>query len=92
MEAGWCQLLLPLLESHDYDSKEKVIQALVVSVGPCSRELRGESSLIELRKQVALFEKSIKEEDDDDFKSYLMSLKQQLEENVLNPLIPPKPV
>ena len=89
LDAGWCHLLVPMLQSEDYDSKEKVIQALVVSVKSCHNELKQEPSLTELKKQVEIFDHSIQEEDDADFKSYLVDLKQQLQENVLNQLIPP---
>ena len=94
IESGWCHLLVPMLQSENYDSKEKVIQALVVSVQSCHNELKQESPLAELRKQLELLKHSIQEEDDADFKNYLVSLKQQLQENVLNPLMvtPPTPV
>ena len=76
-----------MLRSEDYDSKEKVIQALVVSVQSCVKELKNEKYIPELNKQLKLLETAIKEEDDQDFKSYLMSLKQQLDENVLKQLV-----
>ena len=88
-EAGWCHLLVPMLTSDDYDSKEKVIQALAVSVQSCTKELKTESSLTELRNQLIGLDKSIIEEDDTDFKSYLSTLKQQLDENILKKLVSP---
>ncbi|XP_066930313.1 nucleotide exchange factor SIL1-like [Clytia hemisphaerica] len=86
-EAGWCHLLVPMLQSEDYDSKEKVIQALVVSVQSCVKELKNEKYISELTKQLKLLETTIVEEDDQDFKSYLVSLKQQLDENILKQLV-----
>jgi len=88
-ESGWCHLLVPMLKSDDFDSKEKVIQALVVSAQSCAKELKTENSLTELRKQLVGLDKSIKEEDDADFKSYLSTLKQQLDEHVLKKLVLP---
>lgn len=88
-EAGWCELLTPLLKIEDFDAKEKVIQAIVVSVPICSDELRKDVSLKELKRQSKELEENIRSEEDDDFKGYLITLKQQLDENVLKQLIPP---
>lgn len=87
-EAGWCELLTPLLKIEDFDAKEKVIQAIIVSVPICSGELRKDVSLKELKRQSKELEENIRSEEDDDFKGYLITLKQQLDKNVLKQLIP----
>lgn len=83
-EAGWCNELIPLLKTKDYDAREKVIQALVVSVSSCSQTLN--KHLHDLRNELKTLEGSIKTEDDADFKSYLVSLKDQLDKNVIQKL------
>ena len=88
-ETGWCELLTPMLRIEDFDAKEKVIQAIVVSVPICFDELRTENTLNELKKHLKNLEGTIESEEDADFKSYLTTLKQQLKENVLQQLIPP---
>lgn len=83
-EGGWCEELLPLLQTKDYDAKEKVIQALVVSVHSCAETLK--TNLAELKQELHELISDINTEDDQDFKSYLLSLKEQLDNNVIKQL------
>lgn len=81
-EAGWCNELISLMNTaKDYDAKEKVIQALVVSVDVCSVTIKKHMNV--MKHEMKVLENSIAVEDDIDFKSYLISLKDQLQQIVM---------
>lgn len=79
---------MPLLQVNGYDTKEKVIQAIVVSLDACKREYEKDNDVIKLLKaQLLKLKEDISIEDDDDFKSYLLNLKDQLDEGIIKKLL-----
>ena len=79
---------MPLLQVDDYDTKEKVIQAIVVSIDACKREYEKDNDVIKLLKaQLLKLKEDISAEDDDDFKSYLLNLKEQLDEGIIKKIL-----
>lgn len=79
---------MPLLQVNGYDTKEKVIQAIVVSIDACKREYEKDNDVIKLLKaQLLKLKEDISIEDDDDFKSYLLNLKDQLDEGIIKKLL-----
>ena len=79
---------MPLLQVNGYDTKEKVIQAIVISIDACKREYEKDNDVIKLLKaQLLKLKEDISIEDDDDFKSYLLNLKDQLDEGIIKKLL-----
>ena len=88
LESEWCHIIMPLLQVDDYDTKEKVIQAIVVSIDACKREYEKDNDVIKLLKaQLLKLKEGISAEDDDDFKSYLLNLKEQLDEGIIKKIL-----
>ena len=88
LENEWCHIIMPLLQVNGYDTKEKVIQAIVVSLDACKREYEKDNDVIKLLKaQLLKLKEDISIEDDDDFKSYLLNLKDQLNEGIIKKLL-----
>ena len=79
---------MPLLQVDDCDTKEKVIQAIVVSIDACKREYEKDNDVIKLLKaQLLKLKEDISAEDDDDFKSYLLNLKEQLDKEIIKKIL-----
>ena len=76
---GWCEDLLPLLKIDDYDSKEKVLQAMTVSRDICRTVYDSSSVDQKLRNFRMEMKKAIESEEDDDFQGYLTNLKQMVD-------------
>lgn len=88
LENEWCHIIMPLLQVNGYYTKEKVIQAIVVSLDACKREYEKDNDVIKLLKaQLLKLKEDISIEDDDDFKSYLLNLKDQLDEGIIKKLL-----
>ena len=89
LQNGWCRILLPLLQADDYDTKEKVLQAILVSVDACKNEYQNQIDgvMTLLKKQVDCLEEDISKEEDDDFKSYLVNLKEQLNNDIIKKIV-----
>lgn len=86
VKSGLCDVLVPLLNTQDFYTKEKIMHAIRVSADACKETLKQPSNLKLLEKQLSELQQNIKEEDDADFKTYLEGLKDQLEKNVLQKL------
>ena len=86
LEHDWCNLLTPLMKTTDYDTKEKVIQAITVSVDACKEVFREKHVIEKLKNTLKQLNNDINNEDDVDFKSYLESLRTQLDVNILRKL------
>ena len=79
---------MPLLQVDDYDTKEKVIQAIFVSIDACKREYKKDNDVIKLLKaQLLKLNEDISTEDDEDFKGYLLNLKEQLDEGIIKKIL-----
>jgi len=76
---GWCEDLLPLLKIDDYDSKEKVLQAMTVSRDICRTVYDSSSVDQKLRNFRMEMKKAIESEEDEDFRGYLTNLKQMVD-------------
>ena len=79
-------MLVPLLKTQDFYTKEKVMHAIRVSVDGCKDTFKQVDHMDVLEKEVLRLKENIKAEEDDDFKSYLETLKDQLEKSVVEKL------
>jgi len=86
LDNGWCELLPPLLLKDDYDTIEKVLQAIIVSRDQCKKIFKGEVILKTFNDVMQRMSNEILTEDDADFKSYLVNLKEQLVNDVIEKL------
>ena len=78
IQRNWCELLPVQLEAGDYDSTEKVLAAINASTKDCREAFNKASLRTKLNKLKDRFTKELSEEEDDDFKSYLMTFPERI--------------
>lgn len=87
VENGWCELLIPLLDTTDIDVEEKVIQAITLTFEACQIKYKSRQvDMTVLRKVLDQLNSRIKVEDDNEFKDYLQNLHTNLNNNVIKKL------
>ncbi|XP_057307365.1 nucleotide exchange factor SIL1-like [Hydractinia symbiolongicarpus] len=87
VENGWCELLIPLLDTTDIDVEEKIIQALTLTFEACQIKYKSRQvDMTVLKKVLDQLNSRIKVEDDDEFKDYLQNLHTNLNNNVIKKL------
>lgn len=75
----WCQLLPVQLEFRGYESTEKVLAAISASALDC-KQIFNKNNLKSILKSIRdRFQKELKEEEDEDFKSYLRTFPEQID-------------
>lgn len=86
VKGGLCNLLVPILNTDDFYTKEKIMHAIHLSVDSCKDVYKQPENMKVLEKQLMELTQQIKEEDDADFKSYLQNIKGQLEKDIIEKL------
>ena len=74
------------METKDYDTQEKIMQALEISIDACKEKFRNKQVIQTLKNVLKQLNKEISEEEDIDHKSYLQDLRIQLDQNILRKL------
>ncbi|XP_065649222.1 nucleotide exchange factor SIL1 isoform X2 [Hydra vulgaris] len=83
---GWCHILIPLLKIEDYDTKEKVMQSIEISVKECKKEWIDDQTLSILDEISRSLKKDYELEEDADLKNYIADLRTILNEKIIKPL------
>ena len=85
IKRGWCTLLSAQLNAEDYDSIEKVLAAISASTEDCKLLFNKSNLRTKMLKVRENLKNEINNEEDKDFKSYLQSLTERID-NILSKL------
>ena len=83
---GWCHILIPLLKIEDYDTKEKIMQSLEISVEECNKEWIDDHAINAFDELSLSLKKDFESEEDADLKNYIADLRTMLKERIIRRL------